>query len=258
MENPLNKRILLILSEAMMAKNFCILLTASIRQQNEKQGARSSITDREHDYLTALQYYTSLDLPIVFCDNSDLPSEPISRFCREHSGQIEYLSFHSLQSHLGKAHGEKEILDKVHLVSEKIKLADYVIKVTGRLKVKNLSAIIRKLNEKEFSVSANIGKNLTWADSRFFIYRKNFYLAYLEPALRQHLNEPGRIYFEHCLAKAIHRLLSESEGFLLLPCFPEYIGRNGTTNKKYDLNLFERILFSSYYKLKRFVYNKIH
>jgi len=241
----------------MKLKNYCILMTASIRQQNEKQGARSSVTDRENDYLTALRFYTSLRIPVVFCDNSELQSDAIIRFCSEHSDQVEYISFLSHQSHLGKAHGEKEILDKAHQVSEKMKGSDYVIKVTGRLRVKNLMRTLGKLSKKEFTVSANLGRNLTWADSRFFIYRKDFYASYLEPALRHHLNEPARIYFEHCLAKAIHRLLSESGGFQLLPLFPEYGGRNGTTNKKYDHNPLQRLMYSSYYRLKRFVYNKI-
>lgn len=240
-----------------MKTKFCILLTASIRPQNHRQGARSSVADREQDYLEALSFYAALGIPVVFCENSGYHSESIDTFCRSHPN-IEYVGFESANSYLGKAHGEKEILDKAHASSVFIAESEYVIKITGRLKVKNITAIMNRLSSRLFVISANIGKNLTWADSRFFIYSREYYGLYLEPSLRRFLDEPKRFYFEHCLARAIHRLLSEAEGFILLPLYPEYSGRNGTTNKKYDQNPLQHLIFQIYYRLKQFVFGKIH
>ena len=240
-----------------MKKKYCLLLTASIMQENPSQGNRSSVAEREKDYLSALEFYSAQGIPIVFCDNSGYKSEAIEKFCEKKGSQIELMTFKSEFSHLGKSHGEKEIMDRVHELSEKIRDADYIIKITGRLIVKNISGIINKLDDVSFVISANMGRNLTWTDSRFYVYQKLFYAEFLKISLDSFLDEPRKIYFENCLCRAIHLLLYKSGGFILLPLFPDYSGFNGTTNKKYDKGIITKLIYSAYYRLKVFIYGKL-
>ena len=76
---------------------------------------------------------------------------------------------------------------------------------------------------------------------------------YLDYALNIYLNERRGEVFERCLAKAAHRAISENEKYLPLPFYPNYIGFNATNNKRYDKNLFKRVKYIIYYKIKLFV-----
>ncbi len=216
---------------------------------------RNSVLDRESDYYNALVFYAKLGIPIFFCENSMYHSEKISKFCDENSNCIELISFLSKESYLGKSHGEKEIFDFAHKNSKTIKNSEFVVKLTGRLIVENIAKIIQNLMKKDFMVSANISRNLSFSDSRFFVYKKEFYLDYFEPMLKKFLSDERRFYFEFCLARGIHNLMAHQNGFILLPFYPKYIGRNGTTDKKYKKAFIKEIKYRIYTRIKIYFFN---
>ena len=239
-----------------MFRKYCILITATIDPGNAPNVARSDIKAREEDYYQALFMYSTLEIPIVFCENSNYPSKRLRDICYSNQRNIEFLGFESRRSHLGKGHGEKEIFDYAFAHSDFINNCEYVIKVTGRLFVANLKRMITKIEDESFMVSGNFVRNLTWVDTRFFIVKRVFYIDYFEPILAKYLNEPGKTYIEHCLAMAIHLAMSEGGRFIPLPAYPIYKGINATNNQRYDRGLYVRFKYKIYYYVKLYVFRQ--
>jgi hypothetical protein len=231
--------------------NVCLFLTASIDPKNTPQVGRNSIYLRESDYLYALTQFSTLNLKIVFCENSGYHSEKIINFCSEKG--IEYISFISKDSFKGKWHGEKEIFDYAFSNSKYILNSDYIVKVTGRLFIKNLSSILKDISNRNFYVSTNLSRNLSWSDSRLIIFNKQFYQDYFKPALELYLDESKGVYFERCLSWACHKVMADGLVWLTLPSYPNYFGHNASNNQKYQKNFFKRIKYNIYYKIKRYV-----
>lgn len=230
---------------------YCLFLTASIDPKNTPQVGRNSITLREHDYFSALQQFSKLGLAIVFCENSGYHSKKITAFCLQNN--IEYLSFVSKESYKGKGHGEKEIFDYAISNSKYILESDYVIKVTGRLYIKNLSNIIKVLSLKSYFVSTNLTRNLTWSDSRLIIFKKEFYKDYFKPILELYLDESKGLVFERCLSRACHKVMADGHSWLTLPHYPIYVGHNALNNQNYQKNIFKKIKYLIYYRIKTYV-----
>jgi hypothetical protein len=229
----------------------CLFLTASIDPKNTPEVGRNSITLREDDYFITLEQFSKLGLAIVFCENSGYHSEKIINFCSQR--EIEYLSFISKESYKGKGHGEKEIFDYAISNSKYILESDYVIKVTGRLYIKNLSNIIKGLSLKSYFVSTNLTQNLTWSDSRLIIFKKEFYKDYFKPILELYLDESKGLFFEFCLSRACHKVMADGHAWLTLPHYPIYVGHNASNNQNYQKNIFTRIKYYIYYKIKLYV-----
>ena len=230
---------------------YCLFLTASIDPKNTPQVGRHSIQTRENDYFNALSNFSKLGFSIVFCENSGFHSEKIINFCIQN--RIEYLSFISKESYKGKGHGEKEIFDFALVNSKYLSDADYIIKVTGRIFIKNIDLIINNFSKKEFLVSTNLTRNLTWSDSRLIIFKKEFYFDYFEISLKKDLDESKGVVFERCLARACHKAMSDNHLWVPIPNYPHYIGYNASTNEMYQKNIYKRIKYMIYYNIKLFV-----
>jgi hypothetical protein len=230
---------------------YCLFLTASIDPKNTPQVGRSSINIREKDYFNALSQFSKLGFNIVFCENSGYQSQKIFQICKEHN--IEYISFITEESHRGKGHGEKEIFDYALFNSNYLNNAEYIVKITGRIYIKNISKILENLSKSTFYVSTNLTRNLTWSDSRLIIFKKNFYKDYFKDILENHLDESKGVVFERCLSRACHKVMADGFAWVPLPSYPHYVGYNGSNNQKYQKNIFKRIKYYIYYKIKLFV-----
>lgn len=127
----------------------CVFLTATIAPP-QSAVARHDPRLRLQDYLASLEFYLTLPSGIVdrilFVDNSGSDITPVEEFVRQRVADkvVEIISFegndHSVS--LGKAYGEFKLLDfglnHTSLLSEN----DHFWKVTGRLKVLNLAAMV--------------------------------------------------------------------------------------------------------------------
>lgn len=231
--------------------SICILLTASIDPGNTPEVMRASIRDRELDYLNTISKVSHLGWPVVFCENSGYKSEAIEAAC-ERAG-IEFLQFKSSKSHMGKGHGEWEIIDHAFIHSALLDKCEYVLKLTGRIYVRNLPAIIRDLPTSDFLICSNFVRNLTWTDSRCFIFNKEFYKKYFGPSLESYLNERSGVFMEHCLARACHMAQGAGKKWIPLPAYPYYQGINASNNQQYQASVFKRWKYQLYYTLKLFV-----
>lgn len=239
-----------------MRKNIIpILLTATINPGNYSFVGRVGLENREQDYFEAVDFYVNKGYSIVFIDNSNFISQRIINKNSSNSN-FEYLTFASKDSHLGKGHGELEILNYAFENSKFVKEAGAFIKISGRFVISNVEEIVKALKELNTYHYCNFSRDLFWADTRLMVLTKDFYDNFFKPKCILFLDENKGAFFEKVYARAIHQWMAEGGRIKLLPEYPFYIGYNGVTNKKIHFNWFSRTKYSLYYGLKKFVFKQ--
>jgi hypothetical protein len=224
----------------MMPDNtICILLTGTIEPKNVPNLKRVDPLEREQDYYYALNKWMKLEYPIVFVENSGYNSEKIDALFAARK-DCEYIRFDSQVSYLGKSHGEAEIMKFAFKESKLLRSSNVVIKSSGRQFISNAVRILSTIYEEEFYVISWLKRRLRYADSRFFIARKEFYVNYLLQEL-MHINEADHIYFEHVLARAVHRCLADGKQWASPKAYPICEGISGTENMQYKTGLYSRL-----------------
>ena len=232
-------------------RNVIVLLTACIDPGATSAVQRRDCSVRMEDYKAALHLWLNdpAAQQITFCENSgyDLSQLAVLNGSLASESSIEFLSFHgNKRPEYGKGYGEMEILEYALANSRFIQSGSWVLKVTGRLYVRNVGAIIQQLQDpREFDVLCDLRGNLSWSDSRVFLATPEFMRTYLLP-LKDRLNDSLGVTFEHVLAQATHRALSDNRKWAMIPLAPEIIGTSGTCNVRYPdsiLSLLRREFF---------------
>lgn len=224
----------------LLKKKYCILLTATIAPENVPNLIRSGIALRENDYIVSLRKWFLTGIPLVFVENSSYVSEEIDALFASRN-DCEYLSFITKKSQFGKSHGEAEIMDYAFVNSKIIQKSDVIVKVTGRLFVKNALSILSNFDKmKDIGVMCWFKENMTFADSRFFIGQKLFYDKYLLPELIT-INEEQGIYFEHVTARATCRCMADGHRWHMFYRMPILEGYSGTEGVRYRNDVFRII-----------------
>lgn len=133
-------------------KSAVILMTACIIPDGMGFTALQNPEIRKAQYLEAIDFYlnnTACD--IVFCENTgtDIFDQIASP---EKYRRLEYLTFrgNDYDKNIGKGYGEAMIIGHAIRNSQLIQRADYIIKVTGRVKVLNIGEV--------FDIAARGGK----------------------------------------------------------------------------------------------------
>jgi len=136
------------------------------------------ITDSETraaQYIESLGFYISHTgiRNIIFCENSDYPVDDLILDMAEKCGkEFEWLKFCGNQeksARFGKGYGEGEILNYVFSNSNLIKQCNYMVKVTGRLKVLNLSLLILSATRNQAYFWIKSGGGMQWIDTRCYM-----------------------------------------------------------------------------------------
>jgi hypothetical protein len=147
---------------------------------------------------------------------------------------MEYLTFHGNQNkEYGKGYGECEIIDYTLNHSKLILTSKdhYIIKITGRLIIKNIAKIIRfhKFFFSPKTVFCAINSDFSFPDSRFVIAPVEFWEVFLNS--KERINDSKGYFFEHALCDTIKKeKVFPYSPFLLMP----YIeGMSGSTGEIY-------------------------
>jgi len=190
---------------------------------------------REQQYREAINFYLyNTKYKIVFCNNS---GEDISLKFKDNSDRIEFLSFNgnNYNKNLGKGYGEFFILQYAFQNSEFIKRASYVIKITGRLIIENIS-LIPKINDiilgfPHNKIYLSIDTDSKFVDSRCIIASKYFFDLFL---VNNIVNDSQGYFFEHMLLDIINEYRNQ---FLISDfCVNlRYCGVSGTSGNYYTL-----------------------
>lgn len=232
--------------------NCPILLTASINPDNFDFVGRKGVENREMDYYNAIKFYVIKGYQVVFIDNSNYNSEKILNEFKYNSN-FEYLTFQSSLSFLGKGHGEKEIIDFGLVNSIFLKEAEFFVKITGRIIVKNINFLIKDIEYDEKSLVANLSRNLSWADTRIMFISKFFFNNYFLPTANKYLDEKNGVFFEKIYAKSIHSFLADKGSLKFWNQYPLYRGINGQNGNVFNLNILRRFKYDFFLFLKKWV-----
>ena len=214
--------------------NAIILLTACINPNGMLFTEINDSDLRLRQYMLALDFYLSETmLKIVFCENSgfDISTNYIE-FIR--SGRLEVITFmgNDYDRMLGKGFGEALILEKAIQCSKFIRESGYIIKITGRIIIRNINLIMQTLPLKsEEYIYSSIYSPAQIAYSVFFIANQSFFKDFLDR--KKEINDFKGIYFEHVLYSTIRDWIAKGRrfSFFLLPI--KYVGVSGSTGQKY-------------------------
>jgi hypothetical protein len=229
----------------------CLLLTGTIAPSNVPNLVRNNCIEREKDYIKSISFWMSHEWPIVFVENSNFYSEALESIFL--NTDHEYIKFTTKRSHLGKGAGEAEIIEYALENSNILKNSNIIVKVTGRLYIKNINQIISTFIERESSLIVNFRKNLFFADSRLIVATKNFFSNYLLQELNN-IDESQCTFFEHIFAKAALRAIADGLKWNLPDRVIQYIGHSGTGDSEYrnsflfikKQNIIQKILSTLY------------
>lgn len=222
-----------------------LLLTATISVGDTCFVQRRQARLRLDDYRHALELWlrAPLAIPIVFCENSGSDLSELRELCRHYNPrgqQVEFLSFagQDFPGERGKGYGELQIISHVLHNSRMIRGEERVLKVTGRLFVRNIAKILRDVSSNPVpDVFCDWSRNLTWADSRVFCALVPFLRSHLLP-LQELVNDSQGVCLEHALSRAVHQAIANGLHWALIPRCPDVVGISGTSGLKYPSSPF--------------------
>jgi hypothetical protein len=235
-----------------------LLLTATIDTGSTPRVVRSNPRTRLQDYEQALLRWLrsrSID-KVVFCENSGYDLSDLKAIAAQFNDcQVEFLSFdgNAVGALRGKGFAELNIILHALSHSSLLSHAQTVIKCTGRLGVRNPPSLISKVRAERFDVMCDIGRYLTYADSRFFAATPDFILNYLGRE-KDTVNDSNGIYLEHALACATTRAIADRKTWRPLPTNPQLVGISGTLGSRITDGPGKRQIRTMYSWIRRLVY----
>lgn len=213
-----------------------IILSSTIKTPNNTPFSKRNDSElRLLDYIESVKFYKTFNIPIVFCDNSNTNSIEINKILLENKIEFEYFSFETKVSHLGKGHGELEILDYVFSKSKIINSNTSIYKISGRYIVQNFEKILK--SSKSSKVEINLSRNLFWADTKIFKLNKLFYVDHISQ-YKDMISDHNGVHFEHIIAKATLSYIASGYSWNQFSFYPHYKVILGTTNTSLRNNFF--------------------
>lgn len=216
----------------MKNNHIVILLTACVQPNGMSFTKLQDSSIRKEQYIKSIIYYLeNTKFNIVCVENTGFNFS--SCLCHhKNSKRLECLTFYgnNYPKELGKGYGEAQIIKYAIDNSKHINKGTYIIKITGRLIIKNINSIINPL-------LLRISKNIIQIDfySKSFVNSTCFicpstWISKTIQLYENHLNDTAGYYFEHMLYNSIIK----SSNILLYPIIPPFIiGISGTQNKPY-------------------------
>ena len=236
-----------------------IFITATFDSGKTPQVKRINPEERKQDYLTAFRMWMSLNCKadIVFCENSnaDLSSFREVAAKQGDDSTIRLISFagNAGAQQKGKGYGEIEMLRYAFDTIPELRDYRYIVKVSGRYRVKNGDKVIERIRQMSADLICDIHANLTYGDTRTVAFKPQIALAHLIP-YQDELDETRGVIIEHLMARCLHRTLLAGGSWAPLPCTPICDGISGSWNTPQRDTLLYRIKQDIKRKLARWIY----
>lgn len=257
-----------------MKNKICILLTACINPKGMIYTALNDVEERRIQYYTALDFYLrETNVPVVFVENTNYDIGKDYKTYVE-SGRLECFTFNGndFDKSLGKGYGEALIINEAFKRSSFLNRCHYVVKITGRLIVRNINHILSS----RFLCFDNVFRcdfrhsDFLW--SMVFVIRASTLNRVFRENINR-INESEWKLFEHVLYRAMY----EDKMTIAIPFIQSPIieGTSGSWNVSYDDILGDNRCYTNmqlipfFYKkanrhtlyiisrVARFLYNKI-
>lgn len=224
-----------------------LLLTATIRVADGL--ADSPVADprrRERDYLDCLRFYLEQDRvsQVVFVENSGADLQPFRQIPVPRDVRLEVISLdqNAFPSAFGKGYGEAQLLDSVLGRSELLAQAPAFVKATGRLTVRNITALLAAVDvacsghfdvrDHDVYTRLRLPGSGHHADTRFFVVSRALFDAHFRHLHLSHA--AGTFSLEANYLRAIRH--AQAQGWPIRDRFfvePIYGGTAGH-GKNYD------------------------
>lgn len=232
--------------------NRVILLTACVNPGSMIFTKLQNPVERLNQYKeTLIWYLKNTNYSIVFCENTNTDiSLEYKQYIKQN--RLEYICFdgNNYDKAKGKGYGEALIIEHALSHSNLLKQADQIIKITGRIIVKNINMLVWS-SSRSNKVYANRYKNASGllCDSRFFISSPYFLLQFFLPK-KLELNDSKGYYFEHLLYHQIREYMNKGGGYSEFYLPLKFVGISGTNGKTLNQRTYLKAFI-------RFILNKI-
>lgn len=216
-----------------------IVLTACINPGNMPYTALVDAEIRAKQYIDALYYYlVKTRNKIVFVENTNTD---ISFHFKSYidNNRLEYIMFDgnsSFDNRKGKGYGEALILEWALKNSKFVNSNTYILKITGRLILKNISllnkiyCLAKSKHTNQMALVSIIDYEV--ADSRAFIAHKTFFSdVFLKN--KEDINDSKNNYFEHVLLQSIIDWKNSGAAFIPLRFYLDIRGISGSVGNVY-------------------------
>lgn len=137
---------------------------------------------------------------------------------------------------MGRSYGELDILRTALNRSALLAQAGIFAKVTGRVFIPNVDAIIRAVAP-DCDIVGRLSHNLTWLETVFVLFRKDLFAQKLLPYALEHIDSERRLHIEHALASACLRSIADGARWYPLPAEPRIHGLRGLDGQPYPSGL---------------------
>lgn len=194
--------------------------------------------ERRQQYIDCLKFFIESGAfkKIVFCENSNYGNEQLmflQKFAENNRVNLEILSFQGNIKEItrhGKGYGEGEIMSYVLKHSELVKKSQYLVKITGRMKVDNIKDIVAllKRNRTYFNIP-NFTLNQLY-DTRIYGMSIQQFEKYFENCYDEVWDDRG-VYLEHIYTKILKEKKIKVMNF---PRYPRIVGISGSTGLRYS------------------------
>lgn len=240
-----------------------LLITASIFPQEKRFLELKNPKQRLRQYLNSLRFYiiqTNLT-KIVMCDNSigKFPDEKMIALAKRYGKDFEFLQFKGSEGKIvsrGKGYGEGEIVEYALTHSRLLKEATFFIKVTGRLKVRNIDQIAANMDLDKIYMNREIRnfqapkKQGRQMNTVIYGVPQNVYMSEFA-GLYKAVWDNHETYIEHLF---YNKIIKNKLDVYNLPRFPVIDGMSGTMGKPYQESIgWERHIYNLL--CKRFLFN---
>jgi len=222
---------------------FQMILTASIHPNGMPIKLADDDTRRQQ-YLQAVAALLATADPIIdgitFIENTGADLAPFEQLVARENHFQKKVELISLQLNdypleLGIGYGEFRLLDEGIAQSKLIGPGTHIVKLTGRLRVRNLTAILHRL-----PLSLDLALDIApykdprdgFVDTRLMVISQDFYTRRIAGMYRN-VNGFENITAEHCL----YQVVRSSPGANILPRLPlepRWSGYSGSTGMQYD------------------------
>lgn len=205
-----------------------MFLTSTVIPNNKIRCVDDAVSRRKQ-YIEAIRFYLKrTKYEILIVDNSGYD------FSNDFSDtRLECLNFiaNSDDVNKGKGYGESLIIKYGLKNSKKLRYAQQIVKITGRLIVENVNLLLKTSHNIE-AVYADTDINFLYAHSYFFVALLSFYTDYLLVHSSK-MNDSLGIHFEHILGKCLKNWIKYGNRFhqFMSPIYLK--GHTGETNYTY-------------------------
>lgn len=217
----------------MKNNHIVILLTACVNPNGMSFTKLQNVDIRQEQYIKAISYYLEYTKYNIVCvENTGINFN--SYFDQhKHKNRLECLTYigNNYSKGLGKGYGEAQIIKYAIAHSKYINKNTYLVKITGRLIIKNINTVINplllRLSNKIIQFDF-FSKH--FINSTCFICPSQWILETIQ-TYGKLLNDTNGYYFEHMLYDSILK----STNIILYPILPPIIiGVSGTNNTPYN------------------------